>query len=247
MIPRLAAQQVRGHRGGPSRFWEQVALSSEPFGGLRVVFEDERLIAVAKPAGQAMAAGGGVDPGDTLQAAVAGHIGSKALIVHRLDRETSGLVVFARTAEAHRELSRAFEDRHVTKRYLAVVAGHVEGRSGEMTQPLREFGSGRIGVDPGGREAITRWQLRERLPDADLLEILPLTGRRHQIRVHCYAMGHPILGDTRYGYPRPVGGAPRLMLHAAELVLADGRRLAAEAPPDFVSVLDERRASSADL
>jgi len=216
-------------------------LTNRPFADLRVLYQDERLIAVAKPSGQAMAAGGGVEMAATLQAAVAAHIGSKAFIVHRLDRETSGVVVFARTAESHRDLSRQFEERLVTKRYLALVDGHVEGRSGEITQALREFGSGRVGVDPQGREALTRWQLHERLGEADLLEVEPLTGRRHQIRVHCYAIGHPILGDTRYGEPRPVGGAPRLMLHAAELVLADGLRLAAEQPPDFAEVLEASR------
>jgi RluA family pseudouridine synthase len=222
-------------------------LSSQLFRGLQVLFEDERLIGVAKPVGQAMAAGGGVETADTLQAVVAAHIDSKTFIVHRLDRETSGVVVFAKTAEAHRELSRQFEQRQVTKHYLALVAGHVDGRSGEITQPLREFGSGRVGVDPSGREAITRWNLRERLPDADLLKVQPLTGRRHQIRVHCYASGHPILGDTRYGEVRPVGGAPRLMLHASQLVLADGLRLVADPPPDFISVLDALRATSAAL
>ena len=208
---------------------------------LTVVYEDERLVAVAKPAGQAMAAGGGVDAAYALQAQVAAHMGSKALLVHRLDRETSGVVVLARTAEAHRAVSRQFEERQVTKRYLALVSGHAAARSGEITEPLREFGSGRVGVDPHGREATTRWKLRERLREADLLEVEPLTGRRHQIRVHCYAIGHPILGDTRYGYPRPVGGAPRLMLHAAELLLPDGVRLTAEPPPDFVEVLEASR------
>lgn len=216
-------------------------MSSRAFGALQVLFEDERLIAVAKPAGQAVAPGGGVDAADTLQADVAAHIGSKAFLVHRLDRETSGVIVFAKTGEAHRELSRQFEERQVTKRYLALVDGHVEGRSGEIGEPLREFGSGRVGVDPKGREAVTRWSLRERLADADLLEVQPITGRRHQIRVHCYAIGHPILGDTRYGDARPVGGAPRLMLHATELDLADGLRLAAEPPPDFVEVLATSR------
>jgi len=205
---------------------------------LRVLYEDERLVAVAKPAGQAMAPGGGVDLAETLQADVAAHIGSKAFMVHRLDRETSGVVVFAKTAEAHRDLSQQFEGRRVTKRYIALVEGHVNGRKGEINQPLREFGSGRVGVDPEGREAVTRWALRERLGDADLLELEPLTGRRHQIRVHCYAIGHPILGDTRYGEVRPVGGAHRLMLHAQELVLADGLSLAADPPSDFAAVLE---------
>jgi tRNA pseudouridine32 synthase/23S rRNA pseudouridine746 synthase len=216
-------------------------LSELSFGPLSVLFEDERLIAVAKPAGMATAPGGGVAPGETLQAQVAEHIGSKAFIVHRLDRETSGVIVFAKTAESHRELSRQFEKRRVRKRYLALVAGHVDGRAGEITEPLREFGSGRVGVDQRGREAVTRWELRERLADADLLEVMPVTGRRHQIRVHCYAAGHPILGDTRYGESRPVGRAPRLMLHAWELVLADGRTLSAGPPNDFTRVLDAHR------
>jgi len=216
-------------------------LRAPSFPGLLVVYEDERLIAVAKPAGQAMAAGGGVHVADTLQAAVAGHIGSKAFIVHRLDRETSGIVVFAKTAEVHRELSRQFEERQVSKRYLALVLGHVADPNGEVNEPLREFGSGRVGVDPNGRDAVTRWELRERLADADLLEVWPLTGRRHQIRVHCYAIGHPILGDTRYGEPRPVGGAARLMLHAAELALSDGLRLAAEPPAEFARIVAEQR------
>jgi RluA family pseudouridine synthase len=208
---------------------------------LRVVHEDERLLAVDKPAGLAMAPGGGVELAETLQWQVAEHIGSKAFLVHRLDRETSGVVVFARHAEAHRELSRQFEERQVTKRYVALVAGHVDGRSGEITHPLREFGSGRVGVDPKGREAVTTWRLRERLRDADLLEVSPRTGRRHQIRVHCYAIGHPVMGDTRYGDARPVGDAPRLMLHAAELVLADGLALRADLPADFAEVLEETR------
>ncbi len=77
--------------------------------------------------------------------------------------------------------------------------------AGEIADPLRTFGSGRVGVDPSGAEALTRYRRLERLQDADLLEIEPLTGRRHQIRVHCYAIGHPVLGDTRYGDDRPVG------------------------------------------
>lgn len=212
---------------------------------LRVLFEDERLIAVSKEAGQATAPGGGVAVGDTLQAQVAEHLGGRAYIVHRLDRETSGVIVFARTSESHRQLSQQFEHREVTKRYLAMVDGHVDAGSGRISDRLREFGSGRVGVDPAGREATTDWALQERLRDADLLGVSTLTGRRHQIRVHLYAIGHPILGDTRYGDHRPVGGAPRLMLHASELTLleADGgsRILRADPPGDFTEFLQARR------
>ena len=100
-------------------------------------------------------------------------------------------------------------------------------------------------MDPKGAESLTRYRRLERLPDDDLLEVEPLTGRRHQIRVHCYAIGHPVLGDTRYGIARPGGGAPRLMLHAAELRLpvSDGEPLVirADTPPDFEAVLEGLR------
>ena len=208
---------------------------------LRIVHEDERLVVVDKPAGQATAPGGGIGKGASLQEQVAEHLGTRAFLVHRLDRETSGLIVFAKTAASHRLLSQQFEERGVTKRYLALVEGHLAGGIGSIAEPLREFGSGRVGVDPAGKEATTMWALRERLPDADLLEVTPTTGRRHQIRAHLYSIGHPVLGDTRYGTNRPVGGAPRLMLHASELTLPDGPALHAEPPDDFVEILEALR------
>ncbi len=211
----------------------------------RVLYEDEGLVVVDKPAGMATAAGGGIDDDASLHAWVTRHVGARTFIVHRLDRGTSGVIVFAKTAASHRRLSQAFEGREVGKRYLAVVEGHVPRATGKIAEPLRTFGSGRVGVDPKGAESLTRYRRLERLPDADLLEVEPLTGRRHQIRVHCYAIGHPVLGDTRYGAARPVGGAPRLMLHAAELRLpvSDGEPLVvrADPPPDFEAVLEGLR------
>jgi tRNA pseudouridine32 synthase / 23S rRNA pseudouridine746 synthase len=206
-----------------------------------VLYEDEGLVVVDKPAGMATAAGGGIEDDASLHDWVSRHVGVRIFIVHRLDRGTSGVIAFAKTAEAHRRLSLAFEGREVGKRYLAAVDGHVARASGEIADPLRAFGSGRVGVDPKGREAVTRYRRLERLQDADLLEVEPLTGRRHQIRVHCYAIGHPVLGDTRYGAVRPVGGAPRLMLHAIELRLpgVDGEPLVVrvDPPADFDAVL----------
>ena len=219
---------------------------TSPTGEPRVVFEDAEVVVVDKPAGMATAAGGGIEDGASLHAWVTRNAGGRTWIVHRLDRGTSGVIVFARTAEAHRRLSQAFEAREVGKRYLAVVEGHVPRASGEVAEPLRTFGSGRVGVDPKGSEAVTRYRRLERLGGADLLELEPLTGRRHQIRVHCYAIGHPVLGDTRYGADRPVGGAPRLMLHAAELLLPrDGRPLLlrSDPPPDFAATLEAHRST----
>ena len=210
-----------------------------------VLHEDEELVAVDKPAGMATAAGGGIDDDASLHAWVTRHVGARTYIVHRLDRGTSGVIVFAKSADAHRRLSQAFEGREVAKRYLAVVDGHLRRATGEIAEPLRTFGSGRVGVDPKGSEALTHYRRLERLQDADLLEVEPLTGRRHQIRVHCYAIGHPVLGDTRYGLVRPVGGAPRLMLHAVELRLpvtdAEPLVVRVDPPPEFASVLEGLR------
>ena len=210
-----------------------------------VLYEDLEIVAVDKPAGMATAAGSGIEDDASLHAWVGRHVGGRTWLVHRLDRGTSGVIVSAKTADAHKRLSQAFETREVGKRYLAVVDGHVARASGEIADKLRTFGSGRVGVHPKGREALTRYRRVERLQGADLLEVEPLTGRQHQIRVHCYAIGHPVLGDTRYGAIRPVGGASRLMLHAAELRLpgGDGEPLVirANTPPDFDAVLDSLR------
>jgi tRNA pseudouridine32 synthase / 23S rRNA pseudouridine746 synthase len=215
----------------------------------RVLYEDEGLVVVDKPAGMATAAGGGIEADASVHAWVTGHAGARTFIVHRLDRGTSGVIVFAKTPDAHRRLSQAFESRAVTKRYLAVVDGHLPRATGEVAERLRVFGSGRVGVDPKGSDALTRYRRLERLQGADLLEVEPLTGRRHQIRVHCYAIGHPVLGDTRYGAERPVGAAPRLMLHAAELQLpgagSEALVVHVDPPPDFAEVIELRRRAPA--
>jgi tRNA pseudouridine32 synthase/23S rRNA pseudouridine746 synthase len=212
---------------------------------LEIILEDERIVAVSKPSGQATAPGGRIEDGGSLQEQVAAHLGAKAFLVHRLDRDTSGVIVFARDAETHRRLSVAFEGREVGKTYLALVQGHMDAMAGETAEPLRTFGSGRVGVDPRGKEAVTRWAVKERLPAVDLLEVTPITGRRHQIRVHLYAIDHPVLGDTRYGEIRPVGGATRLMLHAVELTLPDQREgqinLRSEPPVDFMEIVEAHR------
>jgi len=218
---------------------------NSPVGEPIVLHEDEELVAVDKPPRMATAAGGGIEDEASLHAWVTRRLGTRIWIVHRLDRDTSGVIVFAKTAEAHRRLSQAFEGREVSKRYLAVVDGHVGRATGTIDQPLRAFGSGRVGVDPKGSEAVTRFRRLERLHDADLLEVEPRSGRRHQIRVHCYAIGHPVLGDTRYGANRPVGGASRLMLHAVELRLpteaGEPLVLRADPPRAFEAVLDGLR------
>lgn len=159
-------------------------------------------------------------------------------VVHRLDREVSGVILFARNPAAHRRLNGEFEERRIHKTYLAVVAGSPSAEEGTIDAPLREFGSGRVGVDPErGKPCVTRWRVRERAPGATLLEVRPETGRRHQIRAHLYHIGHPILGDARYGDAATAAACRRLMLHAlsVEFVTRDGLTpgARAEPPPSF--------------
>lgn len=184
------------------------------------------------------------DPRRPLSALVAEHLKAKVWVVHRLDAATSGVLVFAKDRDTHKRLSQAFEGRTASKTYLAAVLG--EAAPGENLSPLKTFGSGRVGPSPEGKPSETAWTVRERLRGATLLEVVPKTGRRHQIRVHLNASGFPVLGDKRYGKDRPVGGAPRLMLHAWKLEVpgADGAplRLEAPPPPDFEAVLAGLRA-----
>lgn len=185
---------------------------------LRILHEDPEIVAIDKPAGQIVIPGRGRNEGEPLAAQVGRRLGARVYVVHRIDRETSGTVVFARTPAAHRRLCAFFAHRRVRKEYLAVVAGRVEG-DGEIRKPIRQFGSGRMGVAVGGKPSFTRYRVLGHAGQTSLLQVLPRTGRRHQVRVHLYAIGHPVLGDSRYGAERPVGGAPRLMLHAHRLVI----------------------------
>lgn len=144
----------------------------------------------------------------------------KCLVVHRIDLETSGIVIFAKNPQSHRHLSIQFERREIKKNYLALVLGTMN-RDITINSPIRQFGSGRMGVDPQGKPSSTEMRIIENLPDTTLLNVSPHTGRRHQIRVHCYASGHPIMGDPMYGKDRPVGGVSRLMLHAHQIKITD--------------------------
>src|SRR5579871_6023576 len=211
-------------------------ISSMP---IDILFENDDVIAVSKPAGQVVIPGRGDIPGSPLVTEVERYLGRKAFVVHRIDRGASGIVLFAKDPATHRHVSLQFEQRQVFKKYLVLVQG-VVAMGDLIDQPLRAFGSGRMGIHPQGKESKTEYTVREVLQDATLLEVSPLTGRRHQIRVHLYSIGHPVMGDPLYGKERPVGGIPRLMLHAwkIECDLPDGQRLSLEAelPGDFKQV-----------
>jgi len=211
----------------------------------RLVFADEHLCAVDKPALVPAQATLTSDRG-ALPELVAALLGSPVTLVHRLDRETSGVTVLARSRQAAAALAEAFRIGAVEKTYLALTARVPRPPAGRVDAPLGRDPArlGRRAVLAGGEPAFTRYAtVREGPSGAALVECRPETGRTHQIRVHLAHLGAPLLGDHRYGGPRRVleTAVERVMLHALRIELAHpatGARLVLEAPPppDFLEV-----------
>jgi RluA family pseudouridine synthase len=177
-----------------------------------------------------------------LSALLSAQLGTPVMPVHRLDKEVSGVMLYALHPEAHRFLNNAFEHRDVHKTYQALVHGIIAEDQGVITRPIREFGSGRMGVDDlKGKPSETRFTVIKRADRFTLVELSPQTGRRHQLRVHLYSIGHPIVGDTRYGDKALQAGFSRLMLTSTgiDLTLPSGKRLLIEnmIPGDFTACL----------
>jgi tRNA pseudouridine32 synthase/23S rRNA pseudouridine746 synthase len=200
---------------------------------------DDALLVAEKPAGLLAVPGRGPDKQDCLSARIQRHY-PDALIVHRLDRDTSGLICFARNAEAQRRLNRSFEERMVGKRYCARVIGRLDG-AGEIDLPLAVDWENRprSKVDPvHGKPSRTRWRTAgyDVASDVTRVELAPVTGRSHQLRVHLAALGFPILGDPLYAPQLTDEPAPRMYLHAMSLALfhpADGRPVTFASPVPF--------------
>ena len=192
-----------------------------------VLHRDAQLLVLDKPAGLLSVPGRGAEKADCLSARVQAQC-PDALIVHRLDMATSGLIVMARGADAQRRLSRAFADREVSKRYVAVVAGRLEAQAGGWNvidlpiaadwpnRPLRIIDCAR------GQASVTRWRVlaHDAAAATTWLELEPVTGRSHQLRVHLQAIGHVIVGDALYAPPEVRDRAERLLLHAQSLRFA---------------------------
>jgi tRNA pseudouridine32 synthase/23S rRNA pseudouridine746 synthase len=187
----------------------------------RILFEDERLVVIDKPTSLLSVPGIGPEKQDCLASRVAAIV-SGARIVHRLDRDTSGVIIMARDAEAHRHLSMQFQDRVPKKEYVAVVAGVIEADAGRVDLPMRKDldDTPRQIIDhEHGRAAQTDWEVEERREDRTRVRLRPITGRSHQLRLHLKVIGHPILGDDLYAPPEVQAMADRLLLHAERLEL----------------------------
>lgn len=202
-----------------------------------IVHLDAGLVVVNKPAGLLSVPGRGPARADCAWSRVRARA-PDALIVHRLDMATSGLLLFGRGADPQRALSIAFAERRVHKRYVAVVEGHPEQDAGEIDLPLIADWPNRPRQQVDvlrGKPSLTRWRVLAREGGRTRLALEPVTGRSHQLRVHAAAMGWPIVGDSLYGRPH-AGVAPRLLLHASELALPhplDGRPLHWLSPAPF--------------
>jgi tRNA pseudouridine32 synthase/23S rRNA pseudouridine746 synthase len=201
-----------------------------------LIFQDESLLVVNKPAGLLAVPGRGADKQDCLSARLQQTF-PDALVVHRLDMATSGLMVFARGAGMQRKLSQMFQAREVSKRYIAVVSGRLEQEVGEINLPLICDWPNRPKqmVDHAlGKSSLTRYRLLGLDGFSSCVELEPITGRTHQLRLHMAAIGHPILGDALYG---DESSAPRLLLHASSLGFdhpVSGDLLRFESPPPFL-------------
>ncbi len=181
-------------------------------------YEDSHLIIVEKPHGLLSVPGRGPEKADCLEARIR-LLHTDTLTVHRLDMETSGLVLFALGPDMQRSLSKLFETRRVEKTYIADVHGEPVHDEGLIDLPLAADWPNRPKqkADVDGKPAMTRWKVVERAPNHTRLALFPVTGRTHQLRVHLATIGHPILGDTLYGEPDSQMGADRLLLHASRL------------------------------
>lgn len=191
---------------------------------LKILFDDPFIIAVDKPSGISTIPNDSTDRENSLVGMVEKHCGKKIFVVHRLDKETSGIVVFAKDPDTHRFLNIEFDNRRVKKKYIGIVVGRVEFENKEISIPISKskIHSKRVSLSSKGIEAVTIVKTLKKFKDYSVLEINPVTGRRHQIRLHLKAIGHTLAVDPLYGRKEPIVEGNnivlnRLPLHAKEI------------------------------
>ena len=226
---------------------------------LDVVYEDDDVIVVNKPTGLVVHPAPG-HPDGTLVNALLHHCGDSLSgiggekrpgIVHRIDRDTSGLIIAAKNDAAHLALSAQLKDHSLSRTYECLVTGNMKQDSGTVDAPIGRSSADRkkMAVVPTGRRAVTHWEVVARYPGVTHLRCRLETGRTHQIRVHMAYIGHPILGDTVYGAKKPVPGLTGQCLHATGLRFIHPRtgepvELHCPLPPEFTAMLQKLQSKS---
>lgn len=226
---------------------------------IEIIHEDENLIIVNKPEGIIVIPDQHTDEKKTLVGKLKKQFNQKIWVVHRIDRDTTGVMVFAKNAEAHRFVSMQFEASKVHKKYLALLSGVLEDDSGTIDKPILITGRD-VNIDPSGKESITDYNVIERFKGYTFAEAMPRTGRRHQIRIHFWSIGHPLAIDAEYGTADPIMLSSfkrnykskdvekplidRLTLHASALTLTvpginEERTFEAPLPKDFAITLKQ--------
>lgn len=206
---------------------------------LKILYQDDDLLILDKPSGLLSVPGRLAEHADSLQSRVQ-RVFPSATVVHRLDMSTSGIMLMALTKSSHRSLSKQFEKREISKRYLALVFGHPAELEGRVDLPLICDWPNRPRQKvcfETGKASVTNWQVLETFDNnSSLLLLEPVTGRSHQLRVHLQSIGHPILGDKFYAHPDAFLMHPRLALHATYIQFlhpSTGKQLSFTVPAEF--------------
>jgi 23S rRNA pseudouridine955/2504/2580 synthase/23S rRNA pseudouridine1911/1915/1917 synthase len=230
---------------------------------IEIIYQDKDIVVVNKPAGIIVIPDQHTDEKKTLVGMLKSQLNQKIWVVHRIARDTTGVLIFAKNAESHRNISMQFENSKVHKKYLALLSGVLEEDQGTINKPILISGRD-VSIDITGKESITNFKVLERFKTYTLVEAAPITGRRHQIRVHFWSLGHPLAIDAEYGISDPImlSGLKRcyktkkgedekplisrLTLHAAALTLelpSTGKEKTFESslPKDFDLMLKQLR------
>lgn len=230
---------------------------------IEIIYQDDNVVIINKPAGILVIPDQHTPEEKTIVGMLKKQLKQKIWVIHRIDRDTTGVLIFAKNAQTHRFLSMQFEASKVKKQYIALLSGVLEEEEGTINKPILISGRD-VSIDPSGKESVTNYKILERFQGYTLVEASPLTGRRHQIRIHFWSLGHPLAVDADYGSSEPLllssfkrkykekEGAKerplinRLTLHAARLSIAlpggnEETAFTAPLPKDFEITVKQLR------
>jgi 23S rRNA pseudouridine955/2504/2580 synthase/23S rRNA pseudouridine1911/1915/1917 synthase len=165
---------------------------------IEILYQDENVVIVNKPADILVIPDKNTDENKTLVGMLKKQLNQKIWVVHRIDRDTTGVLVFAKNPQAHKDISMQFENSKVHKNYIALLSGVLEEDEGTINKPILISGRD-VSIDVTGKKSVTNFKVLERFKSYTLVRALPLTGRRHQIRIHFWSLGHPLAIDSQYG------------------------------------------------